>query len=195
MERSRTQILGENLKRIRTEKNISRKELAENLGVGVDSVGLYENGKTLPPLDKIFELADYLQVSVASLTGENHFADNYADLEGKISDIEKTIEKQIFEYRFKRAQKMAIRYLDSLANRDLKPDENGRIVIDVPARVEFNSGVLVYKADDKGNIGNSIIFKNVEIFVEVMEQAEDAALYQQIPFYKALRKVVFENEK
>ena len=70
------QILGENLKRIRTEKGVSRKELADTVEITEVNFGKYERGERLPPLDKIFAIADFLKVSVASLTGENNFSDN-----------------------------------------------------------------------------------------------------------------------
>ena len=54
------QILGENLKRIRLEKGVSRKDLAAVLIVSESIIGQYENEKKLPPLDKIFTIADFL---------------------------------------------------------------------------------------------------------------------------------------
>lgn len=93
--KSLAQDLGENIKRIRAAKGITRKDLSEKLGVGVDTIGLYENGKTLPPLDKIFEIADLFQVSVISLTGDNKFNPAYP-----------SVEEKIMEYRFNRANEI-----------------------------------------------------------------------------------------
>lgn len=69
-EKNRTQILGENLAKIRKEKGISRKQLAEGIGVTVVSIGSYETGTKQPPLEKIFALANFLKVSVSDLIGE-----------------------------------------------------------------------------------------------------------------------------
>lgn len=55
--------LGENLKKIRTEKNITQTELAEKLGVDKSFVSNLENGKTNPTLSTITNLAQALEVS------------------------------------------------------------------------------------------------------------------------------------
>lgn len=67
------EILGANLRRICEEKGVSRKQLAEAVGVTEVSICGYETGRKLPPLDKIFVMADFLKVSVTSLTGDNGY--------------------------------------------------------------------------------------------------------------------------
>lgn len=89
------QILGENLKRIRLANGVSRKELAEKLGVSQTTIASYENGIKTPMLEKVFLLAEILRVSVVSLTGENDFSDNVPN-----------VDKKIFEYRLQRAIKI-----------------------------------------------------------------------------------------
>lgn len=54
--------LGENLKKIRTNKNITQTELAEKLGVDKSFVSNLENGKTNPTLSTITNLAHALGV-------------------------------------------------------------------------------------------------------------------------------------
>ena len=174
--KTRTQILSENLKRIRHEKNISRKDLARTVGVSEIAIGTYERGLKLPTIENAFSLANALDVQIADLLGDNQNAEG----------------RKIFEFRFNRCKQMAERYLDFM-NMDLKPDENGYITVFIPIRLEYKNGVIINSGDDEGNIGNAITFKNAEDFVRVMEQAEDKALYEQIPFYKAFRPIVFKN--
>ena len=50
--------LGENLKRIRTKKNISQGDIAKLLGVSRGFVSNVENGKTNPTLSTITKLAN-----------------------------------------------------------------------------------------------------------------------------------------
>ena len=111
--------LGANLRRIRESKNITRKQLAEAIGVSEVSIGGYENAHKLPPLDKIFAMADFLDVSTADLTGETR----------------KTADKIIFGYRLQRAKKMMV-YLDSLTadlpGYELGVNERGNISIFSP---------------------------------------------------------------
>ncbi len=59
--------LGNNLKTIRTAKNITQSELAELIGVDKSFVSNIENGKNNPTLSTIASLAKALKVSVDEL--------------------------------------------------------------------------------------------------------------------------------
>lgn len=59
--------LGENLKRIRTAKNISQGEISRILGVDKSFVSNIENGKTNPTLATIAKIAKAVGVSVGEL--------------------------------------------------------------------------------------------------------------------------------
>lgn len=59
--------LGENLKKIRTKKDITQTGLAETLGVDKSFISNIENGKTNPTLSTITGLAKALGVSVNDL--------------------------------------------------------------------------------------------------------------------------------
>ena len=176
------QVLGDNLKRIRQEKGVSRKQLAAAIETTDINFGKYERGDALPPLDKIFAIADFLKVSVASITGENDFSAN-------VPNVQKIVDEKIFEYRLQRAYQMAEYFLDSLLNREPNFDKEGRIVIFTPAKVEYKNGVISFSADNEGNLGNYVAFKDKADFVKVMEQAEKDALHRQINFNAAFRQI------
>jgi transcriptional regulator with XRE-family HTH domain len=59
--------LGKNLKRIRTEKDISQGDIARSLGVSRGFVSNLENGKTNPTLATITRLANAIGVSTDEL--------------------------------------------------------------------------------------------------------------------------------
>jgi transcriptional regulator with XRE-family HTH domain len=59
--------LGENLKRIRTEKGISQGDIARNLGVSRGYISNIENGKTNPTLATIARLAKAVKATVDEL--------------------------------------------------------------------------------------------------------------------------------
>ncbi len=59
--------LGENLKKIRTKKNITQIEIAKTLGADRSFVSNIENGKTNPTLSTITSLAKALGVSTNEL--------------------------------------------------------------------------------------------------------------------------------
>jgi len=64
---SESKRLGENLKRIRTEKDISQGDIARELGVDRGFISTIENGKTNPTLATIAKLAQALGVSSDTL--------------------------------------------------------------------------------------------------------------------------------
>lgn len=168
MDKTRAQILGENLKRIRQLKGYSRKELADVIGVNVDAIGKYEKGQREPPLEKIIKLATFLDVTIADLTGEN-------------PSFERDI---IFEYRYKRA--IQLTNIDSFDPTVELAD--GGIKIFIPYKVTRNKeGMLQFIGDLKsGTTGRNIIFKNRDVFVDVVEKAEQFAAENYIPLYQAL---------
>jgi len=59
--------LGENLKKIRTHKNVTQVEIAKILGVDRSFVSNIENGKNNPTLSTITNLAKALKVPVDEL--------------------------------------------------------------------------------------------------------------------------------
>ena len=59
--------LGQNLKRIRTEKGISQGDIARSLGVSRGFVSNLENGKTNPTLATITKIAEAIEVTTNEL--------------------------------------------------------------------------------------------------------------------------------
>jgi transcriptional regulator with XRE-family HTH domain len=64
---SESQKLGNNLKRIRTQKEISQGEIGRLLGVDKGFISNIENGKTNPTLTTIAKLAKAIGVSTNEL--------------------------------------------------------------------------------------------------------------------------------
>ena len=63
---------GENIKRIRKEKNITQKQLAERSGLSVTSIQYYECGKFKPKVEQVERLAEALEVSPVEIMGFNY---------------------------------------------------------------------------------------------------------------------------
>lgn len=61
--------LDETLRRLRTERRMSQKELADRLSVSPQSVSRWENGQAYPDMETLPRLADIFQVSVDRLLG------------------------------------------------------------------------------------------------------------------------------
>ena len=62
-------MIGKNLKRLRTEYNITQKELADYLGVTPKAVSFYELDQRMPPPELILKIADRFNVTIDFLFG------------------------------------------------------------------------------------------------------------------------------
>ena len=74
--------LGNKLKTLRVNRNLSRKQIAELIGVSVSIVGMYESGERLPSLHMIVKLAAQYRVSVDYLLDCNTGSTDYLPLDG-----------------------------------------------------------------------------------------------------------------
>ena len=63
--------LGSQLKRLRLEKRISQKEMANALEIGQTTVANYEADIRQPNLEKLAQIADFFNVSVDELLGRS----------------------------------------------------------------------------------------------------------------------------
>lgn len=62
-------MIGKNLKRLRTEHNITQKELADYLGVTPKAVSFYELDQRMPPPELIIKIVDRFNVTIDFLFG------------------------------------------------------------------------------------------------------------------------------
>lgn len=65
------ETMGHKLKSLRINRGLSRKQVAELVGVTASMVGMYENGERLPSLSVLVKLATQYKVSVDYLV-EHH---------------------------------------------------------------------------------------------------------------------------
>lgn len=61
-------MLGENIKQLRKEKNISQKELASLIDVSQRLISNYEDGSATPTVENLIKIADTFKVSLDYLT-------------------------------------------------------------------------------------------------------------------------------
>lgn len=62
-------IFGERLKELRTERNLSQKDLAKILGTTNSSICDWETDRAQPDMEMLVKLADYFKVTVDYLLG------------------------------------------------------------------------------------------------------------------------------
>ena len=61
-----------NLKKIRKNKKVSQKVVAQQLGYGYTAIANYESGRNEPSIDDLIKIADYFDVSVDYLVGREY---------------------------------------------------------------------------------------------------------------------------
>ncbi len=61
--------LNERLFELRRKAGLSQEELADKIGVSRQAVGKWENGASVPELDKLLSLSDFYQLSIGQLLG------------------------------------------------------------------------------------------------------------------------------
>lgn len=61
--------IGENIKRLRRERDMTQEDLAERLGVTFQSVSRWENGACYPDMEMIPVIAGFFGVSADTLMG------------------------------------------------------------------------------------------------------------------------------
>ena len=64
-----TIYFGENLKRLRKEKELTQETLAEIFGVSFQTISKWERGETYPDITMLPVISSYFNVSVDSLLG------------------------------------------------------------------------------------------------------------------------------
>ena len=67
--------LGENIKRLRRERNLTQEALAEFLGVTFQSISKWERGEGYPDITLLPAIADFFKVSIDEIMGLNKAQD------------------------------------------------------------------------------------------------------------------------
>lgn len=78
-------MLSERIRKLREQKNISQKQLADIMHISQSSISEYESGNQQPPLEMIVKLADFFDVSIDYLLGRTNIAISINRLKEKIS--------------------------------------------------------------------------------------------------------------
>lgn len=67
-------LIGENIKRMRRERNLTQEEMAAHLGISFQSVSKWERGDGYPDITMLPSLANYFDVSIDELIGMSEAA-------------------------------------------------------------------------------------------------------------------------
>lgn len=109
---------GDTIKELRTQQILTQKELAEDLGVSLSMVSLWEKGANFPTVSKLIEIADYFNISIDSLLGTDGQPITQPELSEDESDL-LALYKQLSPER----QREAIVWLKTMKELDRKHTE------------------------------------------------------------------------
>ena len=75
-------LIGENIKRIRHERDLTQEEVAAHLGISFQSISKWERGDGYPDITMLPALANYFKISVDELLGMGEIAkkDKYNEI-------------------------------------------------------------------------------------------------------------------
>ena len=59
-------MFGQNLKKLRTSKNLSQSKLSKILGISSSTIGMYEQGRRFPDQTILTKIADFFDVSTVT---------------------------------------------------------------------------------------------------------------------------------
>jgi transcriptional regulator with XRE-family HTH domain len=59
--------IGQKIKTLRTEKNLTQEQLAEKAGISIDFLSLIERGRNAPSLESLEKIANALNIEVKDL--------------------------------------------------------------------------------------------------------------------------------
>lgn len=72
-------MFGDRLKKLRKEKDILQKDLADALKLSVSTIGMYEQGRRDPDTETLSAIAEYFNVSIDYLLGKTNDRNPYKD--------------------------------------------------------------------------------------------------------------------
>ncbi len=103
---------GEQLRKLREERHLSQRELAEGISIETAQISRYERGVVLPNAESLLALATFLRVSVGLLLGQKD--DVAAAADQPISDISLLERFRDLERLDRKDREVAIAVIDAL---------------------------------------------------------------------------------
>ena len=91
-------LLGNTLRDLRNEKNLSQRQLAKRVGVNASTIALYETGDRLPSLQRLIDLG----VTTDFLLGLSKQKDHFLDVSGLSPSQIASLEQIVENYRAQR---------------------------------------------------------------------------------------------
>ena len=181
---------GENLKRLRLEKNLTQEKLADFLGVSFQSISKWERGDTYPDITMLPCIASFFSVSVDELLGvdkakdeaeiikELEAYDNLTDADIKQKIINSLVKKFPGDFR------ILLRYMTCLVHFKENTPENVAKIISVYENIQQNCNNDKIRISAKRHMaelyrelcekeGSGITFEDCEKIIKEMPRMRD----------------------
>lgn len=82
--------IGKKILDLRTQKELTQKQLSDMCGFSQSALNLWENDKRKPKIESLRKIADVLNVSISDLVGDNY--DDISEDSAKWTTVEKMVE-------------------------------------------------------------------------------------------------------
>jgi transcriptional regulator with XRE-family HTH domain len=80
--------IGNNIRKVRKARGLSQRDLAAHLGKAVTTIQKYENGKFIPTIDVIEQIAEILETTPFKLLETDNWKSKFPDLKKDVSGID-----------------------------------------------------------------------------------------------------------
>ena len=185
-----TVYLGENIKKLRREKELTQETLAEFLGVTFQSVSNWERGESYPDITMLPEIAGFFKVSVDELLGVNK-AKNEAEITKELESYDNLTDKELkleiinrLKEKFPNDFRVLLRYMFCLVHFKENTPENVAKIIAIYENIKQNCNndkirisakrhiIELYKALSEKE-GSGITFEDCEKIIKEMPRMRD----------------------
>lgn len=139
-----TIYLGENIKRLRRERDLTQEALAEFLGVTFQSVSNWERGESYPDITLLPEIAGFFKVSLEELLGVNKAEDEakiVKELEAYDNLTDKELKQEIIcnlKNNYPNDFRILLRYMTCLVHFNEQTPDNVAKIISIYENIKQN---------------------------------------------------------
>lgn len=102
--------IGVNLKKIRTDRNLSLNDVSKRLNISINSIAKFENGKTDISVSRLNQLSDIYNIHISEIFAEN------SPISAKMESLRE--EMRMYQKKYEKAQETIIELQGKLNNKD-----------------------------------------------------------------------------
>lgn len=93
------EFVSERIKKVREERGISQKKLGMVLGLSDKAISAYEKGRTYPPIDTLFKIAQELKKPITYFLSEDSEEQDMFDRIERVEELLQTVNDELVELK------------------------------------------------------------------------------------------------